>query len=735
NISGNTLDNTSMGIRAGRFSNVTISDNIIMNGLQNGIYLNQGGNATVFGNTITNQGHGLTVQKMEYVDINNNLFQNLSSGYTIRILDSNNTQFNDNLLTENNPQYWILDVQNSCNNTIKGNSFLDNPSLCIALTQKSNDNIIMNNYLLNNTNNIMLDSSDRNILRNNTMINGSFAITLGKSDHCIIENNTITGQDTGISISSSNNNTIKKNIITDNEVGIQLRYQDSKFNNITNNSVTYNTDRGIYLNDVSCTNYVSNNEICYNQYGLSLNKADNNEIFSNEISFNYYGIHFVDSDYNEIFDNSVHDNTYGMFYDPSNGNNIEDNTVKNNKYGIIIEESDSNTIINNIISENEIGIQIEDSDNNILIDNSISENDCGIQIDEGSTSNTIHHNSFIDNEVQAQDEGDSTWDDGEGEGNYWSDYIGSDGDNDGVGDNPYQSLDENPLMIPNQNAPPVADIGGPYYGYEGYETTFDASGSFDANSDPLKYRWDFNDDGIWDTGWSTDPTSTHKWTSDYSGYVVVEVSDGTLSDTDRTKILSMSPYQLKDDAASDLKAAKSGIGSIDKELDKIINNITASLGQKYWVDDSHLDPDNGSSIFTQDNVQISKMEALIVQYQNEILQLKKKIELYEIKGSDTTGLWSELKALEKAISALESAISKLVKSDELIVQTIIDENEGLEAGNSKYQKVVDNYLQKADEDMEDAKDDLDDGKINQALLHFKNAWEYIQKALEWADKE
>jgi hypothetical protein len=71
---------------------------------------------------------------------------------------------------------------------------------------------------------------------------------------------------------------------------------------------------------------------------------------------------------------------------------------------------------------------------------------------------------------------------------------------------------------------------------EGTRVTLNASASWDADEQPLKFRWDFNGDGTWDTDWSPNATATYTWGDDYSGTVRVEVTDGELNDTAQTSI-------------------------------------------------------------------------------------------------------------------------------------------------------------------------------------------------------
>lgn len=87
------------------------------------------------------------------------------------------------------------------------------------------------------------------------------------------------------------------------------------------------------------------------------------------------------------------------------------------------------------------------------------------------------------------------------------------------------------IMNSTEAQPPNADADGPYPGSEGSPITFDASASSDPDGDPLEYRWDFDTDGTWDTGWSSSPTASHTWFDDWTGTATVEVSDGQFSDS------------------------------------------------------------------------------------------------------------------------------------------------------------------------------------------------------------
>jgi hypothetical protein len=85
-------------------------------------------------------------------------------------------------------------------------------------------------------------------------------------------------------------------------------------------------------------------------------------------------------------------------------------------------------------------------------------------------------------------------------------------------------------------AAPVANAGGPYVSNEGETVVLSAQGSQDENGDLLEYRWDVDDDGTWDTGWSSSPVLSMTWGDDIDSTIRVEASDSLFSDVDTTSI-------------------------------------------------------------------------------------------------------------------------------------------------------------------------------------------------------
>ena len=152
------------------------------------------------------------------------------------------------------------------------------------------------------------------------------------------------------------------------------------------------------------------------------------------------------------------------------GLTIKKLNIKNFYIGAYLWTS-NNTITGCAVSDNIVGILLS-GDSNIITSNYIARNEQGIFFGVNTPGDeplniVLTHNSFVDNDVQFSGcfcegynttEAVHTWDDGK-QGNYWSDYNGTDADGDGVGDTPYvidvQNQDRYPLTELAATPPPA----------------------------------------------------------------------------------------------------------------------------------------------------------------------------------------------------------------------------------------------------------------------------------------
>lgn len=135
----------------------------------------------------------------------------------------------------------------------------------------------------------------------------------------------------------------------------------------------------------------------------------------------------------------------------ANNNVFRGNVVSDSLDGWMLTGS-GNVLENNYIEgTRRHGWPIWDAYNNVFFGNTITDSYSGLGLGGSTGANLIHHNNFSTT-VQCCDNGaDNQWDDGS-EGNYWSDYTGTDVDSDGIGDTPYivvsNGVDRYPLMEP-----------------------------------------------------------------------------------------------------------------------------------------------------------------------------------------------------------------------------------------------------------------------------------------------
>lgn len=213
-------------------------------------------------------------------------------------------------------------------------------------------------------------------------------------------------------------------------------------------------DYGIFLAN-SSSNIISGDNITNNENGVWIENSTHNIVVRNKIAENYYFGIYLDShsNYNKITENNISDNDAGIhLHGSSNHNNIVKNNITNNNNGIYPSDSSSNNIVKNNITNNYCGIYLDYSSSyNKIVENDFVINDYGILFST-SSNNSIYHNNFLSNSVQAIDfDSLNIWNDDDNvEGNYWSNYVGTDSNHNGIGDDWYE-IDENntdyyPLM-------------------------------------------------------------------------------------------------------------------------------------------------------------------------------------------------------------------------------------------------------------------------------------------------
>ncbi|KAA0009320.1 MAG: PKD domain-containing protein, partial [Thermoplasmata archaeon] len=370
---------------------------------------------------------------------------------------------------------------------------------------------------------VYVDGADNFSISNSIICNnGDVGILLNNSLNSSIINNIIFNNTyDGILLEHSDYNDLIGNVVYLNGIGNNgegILLMHSNYCLILNNTAYENGEDGIILEPYSSYNNISHNVV----YG----NADCGILIS------------TSSNMNTIYNNTVYNNTYdGILIEFSSGNNVMENVVHHNAQdGIYITSAGNATIFNcNIYSNNNCGLVIENASDSMIYSCIISNNSYGVYLN--SSNNTIYHNNFIGNSQQAYDNGDNIWNDNyPSGGNYWDDYGGSDNNNDGIGDTPYNisggnNRDEYPLMEPWGENTPIANFS---YIINDRTVYFNASSSYDRDGSIVSYTWDFGD------GTNGSGITVNHTYADYGIYnVTLTVTDDDGYEKNITKVISL----------------------------------------------------------------------------------------------------------------------------------------------------------------------------------------------------
>ncbi|NLE04383.1 MAG: hypothetical protein GX638_06220, partial [Crenarchaeota archaeon] len=154
--------------------------------------------------------------------------------------------------------------------------------------------------------------------------------------------------------------------------------------------------------------------------------------------------------------NNITDNGNEGILDSAYGTQIIANSIaKNRGNGLELSNSINCTIIGNVIEGFFFGVHRNSAINCTMVANNVSQNSVygqyGIWFQSESPGIFYHNNFFSVISFDHSNYASNIWDNGK-EGNWWYFYSGTDNNNDGIGDTPYETgpnnIDQYPLIKP-----------------------------------------------------------------------------------------------------------------------------------------------------------------------------------------------------------------------------------------------------------------------------------------------
>jgi len=304
---------------------------------------------------------------------------------------------------------------------------------------------IENNIIMNATNGIIFYGlSDSAMHQNLVQGCGSMGLHLdGSSTNCSIAFNTVMDCLEGIELERCSGNFVIDNVLNRNNASIVFN-SCTESNTLRNNNLTsqmYN----IIVWGPSIASFVQDIDI------------------SNKV--NGKTVHYITNAQNATLDPVNCPNAGYIAAANCTGITIKDFNLSSNRDGLLLAQSTNCTISNVTLSGNlgpllHGGLTFFRSTINQIVNTHVTNSTVAICLYQ-SDGNLFYHNTFIYNSMQVISDFTSPfsppsgtrstaeWDNGL-EGNYWSNYIGFDSDNDGIGNTPHvidtSNTDGHPLM-------------------------------------------------------------------------------------------------------------------------------------------------------------------------------------------------------------------------------------------------------------------------------------------------
>jgi len=260
--------------------------------------------------------------------------------------------------------------------------------------------------------------------------------------------NVLEDEDSGVFITDKGDRArIEGNFLEFNQIGVYLKGPDDAVvsNNVIIGSQFHRVNdrgNGVYLWNTPGS-IIKDNKIRYGRDGIFVNASRNNIFSGNHMSDLRFAIHYMYANDSEVSNNISLNNHVGfalMFSDRI--------TVKNNlssrdeKRGLFFNFANYSVIEGNRVVGAEKCVFIYNANFNQINGNSFEDCQIGIHFTAGSEKNEIYNNAFINNRSQVKYVGTRyiEWSK-DGRGNYWSDNVAFDIDDNGIADQVYKPND------------------------------------------------------------------------------------------------------------------------------------------------------------------------------------------------------------------------------------------------------------------------------------------------------
>ncbi|MGM0953942.1 MAG: nitrous oxide reductase family maturation protein NosD [Pseudomonadota bacterium] len=260
-----------------------------------------------------------------------------------------------------------------------------------------------------------------------------------EAEGSVVEKNRLQGPAFGIWLDATPDVTVRDNTI---------RGDDSMRSNDRGNGIhLFNTTGAL----------IEGNDIARTRDAIYIETANNNTIRGNEMSDLRYGIHYMYSMNNRLEDNVTRGTRTGYALMQSKRLKVLNNrSVNDENYGILMNFITQSELRGNVVTGVSQGqtsgvaisgaegkaVFIYNSLYNTFEGNYFGDSNIGIHLTAGSEDNEVFGNAFVNNQRQVKYVATRTqeWSKNES-GNFWSDYLGWDRDQDGIGDVPYEPND------------------------------------------------------------------------------------------------------------------------------------------------------------------------------------------------------------------------------------------------------------------------------------------------------